>query len=197
MLMKWNKMLMQFFYPSRCPGCGHTVAEHGQWCDRCLADIWHPRMINRGRTVIHLDQCYCIADYRGAMRRILHRIKYDKALRYEASCQYLLERFPWLHRLAHIDYVVPVPLSPEKLHSRGFNQVERIFRPWTEENWQWNDVLQRIRPTAAQWELRRSARADNVKNVIEVKAGIGIAGKHILIVEQRCLRLIQNFERCA
>jgi ComF family protein len=165
-MLKW---LTELIYPPRCPGCGAAVEQHGQWCPQCLAAVWHPRRINRTRAVPHIDGCYCLADYRGTMRNILHRIKYDKALRYAASCRYVLDRFPWPERLAHIDYVVPVPLSPEKQAQRGFNQAELIFRPWAEQHWLWYDALQRVRPTTAQWQLRRQDRAENVNDVMELR----------------------------
>jgi ComF family protein len=117
------------------------------------------------------------------MRRVLHRIKYDKALRYAASCRYVLDRFPWPERLAHIDYVVPVPLSPEKEAQRGFNQAELIFRPWAEQHWLWYDALQRVRPTTAQWQLRRQDRAENVNDVMELRPAGSVAGRQVLLVD--------------
>ncbi|MCH4167444.1 MAG: double zinc ribbon domain-containing protein [Megasphaera sp.] len=197
MLMNWKNILLQLLYPARCPGCGMAVARHGQWCPKCFAAIWHPRRLNRSKAVTALDCCYSLTDYRGDVRRVLHRIKYDKALRYEESCRYLLGQFPWPARLAPVDCVVPVPLSPEKLQARGFNQTERIFRPWAERTWPWYDALQRVRPTTAQWQLRRQDRADNVRSVMEVKAGMPVAGRHILLVDVMTLGLIQNNKKCA
>lgn len=179
----WKHLLLQHVYPAKCPGCGRAVAEHGQWCQKCFTEIWNPRAITKTSAIRHLDVCYCLADYRGPMRRTLHRIKYDKALRYEESCQYLLGCFPWMSRLEDIDYAVPVPLAPEKLRARGFNQVERIFRPWAEQHWPWKDGLQRVRATEVQWKLAKSDRHENVKWAFEVKGNFKVRGKHILLID--------------
>ena len=67
--------LFNLLYPPRCPSCGAMVAHDGDWCPACLAAIWHPRRINKPPAVRHLSACYCLADYRGAMRHVLHDIK--------------------------------------------------------------------------------------------------------------------------
>lgn len=69
--------LFNLLYPPRCPSCGAMVAHDGDWCPACLAAIWHPRRINKTPAVRHLSACYCLTDYRGAMRHVLHDIKYN------------------------------------------------------------------------------------------------------------------------
>lgn len=69
--------LFNLLYPPRCPSCGAMVAHDGGWCPACLAAIWHPRRINKTPAVRHLSACYCLTDYRGAMRHVLHDIKYN------------------------------------------------------------------------------------------------------------------------
>lgn len=122
--------LFNLLYPPRCPACGALVARDGDWCPSCLAAVWHPRRINKPAAVRHLAACYCLADYRGAMRHILHDIKYNGKQGKCRACRVLLDRFPWPERFDRIDRVVPVPLAPEKLQRRGFNQAEALFRDW-------------------------------------------------------------------
>ena len=116
--------LFNLLYPPRCPSCGAMVAHDGDWCPACLAAIWHPRRINKTPAVRHLSACYCLTDYRGAMRHVLHDIKYNGKPGKCQACRILLDCFPWPERFARIDVVVPVPLAPEKLQRRGFNQAE-------------------------------------------------------------------------
>lgn len=105
--------LFNLLYPPRCPACGTLVARDGDWCPSCLAAVWHPRRINKPAAVRHLAACYCLADYRGAMRHILHDIKYNGKQGKCRACRVLLDRFPWPERFDRIDRVVPVPLAPE------------------------------------------------------------------------------------
>lgn len=84
-----------------------------------------------------------------------------------------------------------------KLQRRGFNQAEALFRDWASARWTWCDALQRLRPTKVQWQLRRDERTENVHDAFAVKETIDVGKKHILLVEQRCLGLIQYWKRCA
>lgn len=90
--------LFNLLYPPRCPSCGAMVAHDGDWCPACLAAIWHPRRINKPTAVRHLSACYCLADYRGAMRHVLHDIKYNGKPGKCRACRTLLDRFPWPER---------------------------------------------------------------------------------------------------
>lgn len=175
--------LFNLLYPPRCPACGSLVARDGDWCPSCLAAVWHPRRINKPAAVRHLAACYCLADYRGAMRHILHDIKYNGKQGKCRACRVLLDRFPWPERFDRIDRVVPVPLAPEKLQRRGFNQAEALFRDWASVRWDWCDALQRLRPTKVQWQLCRDERKENVHDAFAVKETVPVQGKHILLVD--------------
>lgn len=179
MLKSW---LLNLLYPPRCPGCGTAAERHGQWCAACLGKIWRPRRLPRKQGSC-LDACYCLCDYRGPVRTMLQRLKYDRAVKYERASFELLTQFPWMERLQHIHYAVPVPLAPEKERQRGFNQAEVLFRAWAEKHWLWRSGLQRVRPTQAQWHLDKAGRADNVKRAFEVKGSFDIQNKHILLVD--------------
>lgn len=183
MLKKLQEICLQLVYPAHCPGCGKDVAQQGQWCSLCWNRVWHPRALNHGPAIRYIDGCYCLVDYRGAVRHVLHDLKYKRAKRQATACQSFLMQFPWMQRIRRTDVVVPVPLAPEKKNERGFNQVELIFRSWAETHWQWADGLQRIRHTETQWQLSRDARSRNVKRAFEVKGSFSARQKHILLVD--------------
>ena len=183
MLNTLQDVFLQLLYPAHCPGCGQTVPRQGQWCPACWNRVWHPRKLNHSHAIRFLDGCYCLVDYRGAVRHVLHDLKYNGAKRQAAACQSFLRQFPWMPRLKQNDVVMPVPLAPEKYKERGFNQTELIFRPWAETCWQWADGLQRIRHTDAQWQLSRQERSTNVKRAFEVKGSFSASQKHILLVD--------------
>ena len=100
------------------------------------------------------------------------------------------------------DYVVPIPVSAKKRVIRGYNQVDLLFKNWASWlGWYWLDCLEKIDSTQAMFSLGRVERKANMVNAFKameplVKSG-QLEGKSILLVEQRCLRLIQNFKRCA
>ena len=64
-----------------------------------------------------------------------------------------------------IDVVVPLPLHPERLRARGFNQTEGLARRVAREldRPYRTDLLERVRATRPQAALRGDARRENVR----------------------------------
>lgn len=180
-------MLKEFFlsllYPPHCPFCRTSVARQGQWCDACFAAYWQPAVLRLPQRLTSLDRCVCVTKYYGPMRHVLHQLKYEGKTGYSKACHYGLSKFPWRQYLELVDCVVPVPLAPEKEKARGFNQTELIFRPWAETYWPWVDLLQRVRETKSQWQLRKTERAENIKRAFAVKGSFRVTNKHILLVD--------------
>lgn len=181
--MDLKNQFLNILFPPRCPGCGCTVSRHGDWCPNCFNRLWQPRLIDGSRRQRQLDGCYCLMQYRGAMRRILQALKYDRAFRYEAACHTVLQRVPWAERLQDVDVVMPVPLAAEKELNRTFNQSTVIFRAWAETRWPWCDGLLRLRETQAQWRLTRAEREANSKKAFAVKETVSVDGRTILLVD--------------
>ena len=75
------------------------------------------------------DETYCLDRYDGILQAALHQLKYQKRIAFAHGLAKA-----WNHiqaaRLAsdHTDYILPVPLSPEKLLTRGFNQSWELVR---------------------------------------------------------------------
>jgi ComF family protein len=83
------------------------------------------------------------------------------------------------------DVIVPVPLHPERLRWRGYNQAlllarrvgKRLKRPVD------GFSLTRTRNTQPQVELRESERRRNVTGAFAVVEGSRLQGKKILLVD--------------
>ena len=105
MLKEW---LLNLLYPPRCPGCGAAVSRHGQWCSSCFGAVWRPRRLARKRES-RLAACYCLCDYRGPVRTMLQRLKYDGAVRKRGFNQsevlfrsWAEQRWPWKDGLQRV-----------------------------------------------------------------------------------------------
>ena len=82
--------------------------------------------------------------------------------------------------------MVPIPLSPERLAERGFNQAEEIAYPASRLNDIpfAEDLLVRTRDTKRQSELRNNTvRAKNVAGAFEVSGLWDVTGMTIVIVD--------------
>jgi len=83
------------------------------------------------------------------------------------------------------DRIMPVPLHPTRLRSRGYNQALELARPIAAAL----DIpldyqsLQRIRATAAQSELPVEQRGRNMRGAFAVRAGSQLDGLRIALVD--------------
>ncbi len=97
----------------------------------------------------------------------------------------LMRSTPWVDpALEAAHWVVPMPLSPERLRQRGFNQAYLLARELAPTVVR-KDLLLRIRDTPAQSSLPRRERMANVQNVfaIEPLQHHQIQGKRIVLVD--------------
>lgn len=143
-------------------------------CDRCRED---PPPFRRARAV---------ALYTGWVRAAIHRLKYrgeaELALPLGALMG-LLAREELL--FATISLVVPVPLHPDRLAARGYNQSELLARPVAGAIGRplGTTVLQRRHPTLPQVGLDEAARRQNLENAFRVTDPESVRGRRVLVVD--------------
>lgn len=83
--------------------------------------------------------------------------------------------------------IVPIPLSPERLRERGYNQAEKLAKELIKidkgENFKLNsDWLKKVRSTDSQSHTRnRTERLNNLKNCFS--ASSDVEGKNIILLD--------------
>ena len=87
------------------------------------------------------------------------------------------------------DLVLPVPLSKERLHTRGFNQAWELAMQLARQSGTPGklepELLLRIKNTQPQTALKRQARLDNVKGAFQIEPlrAASVNGKRIVLVD--------------
>jgi ComF family protein len=103
-----------------CKQCGLTLLESEIREQRCLECESAPP---------YFDETYCLDRYEGRLQTALHQLKYQRRLTYAnglvSAWNQLMTK--GLHNL-QANYLLPVPLSQEKLCTRGFNQAWELAR---------------------------------------------------------------------
>lgn len=157
--------------PPLCDGCGDPLAA---WqaiepprCGRCQQGA---RAITRERA---------IGAYDGALRAILHALKYDGRRSVAPRLGALLAQ-SGAAVLAGAGVAVPVPLHRSRRRQRGFNQAEDIARalplPMVR-------ALVRRRATASQTDLPAEARRANVRGAFTLARGARVRGAVVVLVD--------------
>ncbi len=188
---------LHLFYPHYCTGCGSDLlSKDNLLCLHCLASLPHTHFalyennyvenIFRGRIPVRAAHSEFYFAKGQLVQQLIHLLKYkaNKEIGYflgEIMGQSLLTG----SRFSNIDYVVPLPLYPDKEFKRGYNQAALIchgISAVTKIPTMENNII-RQRPTETQTRKHRSDRWLNVDGSFAVKTISSIIGKNILLVD--------------
>jgi ComF family protein len=165
--------------PPRCAACDTVVRRSlAAFCSTCASQI--QRIENeRGDAVAAFV-------YGGPVARALARFKYADRPELARPLGDLLFRAvePWIAELGAV-VVVPVPLHPSRLATRGFNQSALLARRLAARSGAAvaPRALARTVDTEPQASLDRRARASNVAGAFVVRRPSSVRGDSILLVD--------------
>ncbi len=165
---------IQWIREGACRGCGFPAgphASHGDDCPRC-----------RGRR-LGLTRAAAVARYRSGARSLVKALKFRGETELVPLLAGLMAERLGRAAFGKIDFLLPVPLHPEKRRSRGFDQSRLLCRrlgpavslPVRE------DALERTRATRPQAMLRREARLANVAGAF--RAAADLDGANVLLID--------------
>jgi ComF family protein len=158
---------------ARCGGCGLRLAQAGLRCGQCLA---HP---------LPFERCCCAVDYGAPWDGLIVAFKYHGQIDLAAAlADRLLGGLDPVAR-AWPELVLPVPLAPERLAERGYNQAWELARrvarrlrlPASAQ------LLQRPLARAPQAGLGRADRRRNLQGAFAVPRPQPLAGRRIALVD--------------
>jgi ComF family protein len=190
--------VLDWVYPPVCASCGEPGYRicpicyekinflHGNLCQICGCSI---KKISKKICDICCDNnppydgIRSLAYYEGVIRECVHALKYknNQSLgdTFSELLVKLIRRENW-----QINFVVPVPLSEERYHERGYNQASLLAKPLAARlSLTFNPyALKRIRHTASQVGLSAHERHQNVIGAFEAETDL-VRGKNLLIVD--------------
>jgi ComF family protein len=151
---------------SCCPQCAEPTT-HGERCGACLKEP------------PHFDRAVAVFRYDFPVDRIIHALKYGHQL---AVAEWLGQRLGEFIEPGE-NLILPMPLHPERLRERGFNQSMEIARVLGKRLNLTVDrsSLNRNRATLPQADLPLKERHRNVRGAFECSADM--TGKNILLID--------------
>ena len=203
--------LFQFFLPSQCYCCG-AFLEEGQAaiCPECLSGIrWigppfcsvcgTPFVSSFVSEEIKSHPCgSCLTKkkyftmgralgyYEGPLREAIHRWKYQgKTYLSPLFGKWMAEGLSRYWDTSPPDFLIPVPLHPQRLRERGFNQALLLARelslhtgiPCRKQ------ALRKRSPTVPQVTLNGKERERGVRGVFHLAEGEELEGGRVLLID--------------
>lgn len=150
----------------RCPQCG--LKTNGQICGSCL------------KNKPHYDNTHALYAYTYPVDAIIRHYKYNHALHLSQTLGSLLQE-----KIVDfdIDTIIPMPLHPERLKERGFNQSLELAKVIVKQRNISIDSAScsRIKNTPPQASLDLKDRTKNVKDAFSCKSRFD--GMHIGLID--------------
>jgi len=188
---------LHLFYPHICTGCGSDLLkENNLLCLRCINDLPHTNFapynnnpaekVFWGRipvTAAHSEFYFAKASL---IQQLIHQLKYknNRAIGFylgELMGKSLLDG----GRFNTIDFLIPLPLYPDKERKRGYNQAAVICNGLSAimnvPVITGNVIRQRF--TETQTRKHRTERWENVKGSFVVNDPAALKGKNVLLVD--------------
>lgn len=181
--------LMSLAYPSACAVCKKGLGDDDRFgvCENCIADIKpSTRLPEVDPAQFDFSAGFSACRYDGTLKELIHSFKYGRKIKLAKLFSGILSDFvserPYI--MEGIDVITYVPLHPNRLRDREFNQskllvcgISGYFALPVE------DLLEKPAVTAHQNELPREDRLTNLAGAFRVKGGAAVAGRRILLVD--------------
>lgn len=160
----------------RCTGCALALpglTAHTPRCGACL------------RTPPLWQHASAWTDYRYPWSLLIGQWKLGQQPGLARTlAQWMLHDRAIAQAIANADWVLPIPLSPQRLRARGYHPAAQLARALAPHHHHLH-LLQRVRDTPAQRGLPRAQRLRNLRGALQVHPADApqLAGRRVLLVD--------------
>ena len=196
-MIKILKELFNVFFPKYCVTCGDEIDQNRALiCLDCLTGLpltdfssWPKNRLEvsfKGRIRIEEATSLLYFHKKGLVQKLIHQLKYHGNQEIGTFIgAWLSEEMMLSNRFKTIDFIIPVPLHPDKEKQRGYNQVttfalslsKGLNIPMRE------DVLIKVSGTGTQTLRNRMQRNKSNENHFTIRQSQDLIHKHILVVD--------------
>lgn len=201
---------LNLLYPRICNCCnGELMKNEEAVCTACIHELpltnFHQdnenpaRKVFYGRAGIENATSLLYFKKKGMVQNLIHNLKYRGHQEVGVFLgKWLGAELAEVEQYHKIEAVVPVPLHPKKLKSRGFNQVEAFARELAEslKAEYVDDVLLKETNTSTQTLKKRLARWGTIDETFVIQNPEKLQNKYILIADD-LLTTGATLEACA
>ena len=189
---------ISLIYPTCCINCEDLLQKKElHICTQCRLELpltnFHLQPTDNtitqrfwGKVPLRFAMAYLLFSKKSVVQDLLHNLKYNSQPEIgEMLGMWYGSQLKEADFAAQFDLIIPVPMHPKKRVLRGYNQSDAFAKGLSvtmEIDWQ-ADALIKIKHTTSQTKKSRMARAENVRNVFEVKNPAQLKGKNILLVD--------------
>lgn len=206
----WKEELLHLFFPSTCPGCDTPLLRNEQlFCSTCSLELPFTRIHDDpgndveerfwGRFPLYAGTALFRFIPGGRVQKALYRLKYQGEPEIGRTLGRILgNELSGSERFRTVRSVLHVPLHPDKLERRGYDQAACIAEGVAETMGipHWDGFLKRIKDTRTQTRKGRYERWQNVSEAFWIPDGERGPEPPVLLVDD-VLTTGSTLEACA
>lgn len=192
----YAKAFLHLFYPRLCCCCGAPLSYETLFCLSCLVDLPKTDLPQRrdneleevfyGRIEVYAAASWLYFVKESRYNRLLYQLKYKDRPYIGRQLGRMMAAELKDTVFSRCDYIVPVPLHPQKLKKRGYNQSEWIARGIQDllSIQLETGLVERVINTQTQTKKNRGERWENVKAAFRLtEKGKSIENKDIMVLD--------------
>ncbi|PCH77011.1 MAG: amidophosphoribosyltransferase [Flavobacteriaceae bacterium] len=195
--MQILKDIFYIFFPNDCLGCDQALHQHESYlCTYCRHDLALTYFTNEkdnrlersfyGRIKIKAATSLLYYEKHHMAQELIHLLKYKNQQQIGVFIgDWMGIELKNSPRFRDLDCIVPVPLHPNKLQSRGFNQLDEFGKRLSHhlEIPFMNKVLIKKTSSNSQTKKGRFARINNTAEIFTTQQEQALTNKHILLID--------------
>lgn len=176
-------MLVNAFFPARCPYCNEVIFRNEDACDDCKSKLEYENIV----TTLYKSRNISPFKYSGINKEAVLSFKFCNNPNYSEQLAISMRKAIYEEYLTvekHFDIITCVPCTKKRYYKRGYNQSQLLAKELSEYfNIEFQPVLLKIKDTEAQHTLPRDKRKTNVQNVFDIDKNYKITDKNILLID--------------
>ncbi len=191
------KSLKNLFFPPVCSGCDALLVDNESViCTSCRHEIPYTNQhlgpenelykVFYGRVVLEHASALLYFTKKGITQEIIHNLKYRGQEEIGKTLgDWYVENLQKLSVLKTANTIIPVPLHPKKLKSRGYNQVEQFGRSLAKGlDLKYNSqILIRKTNSLTQSKKNRLKRSEGIQKAFDVVFSEIDHNQHFVLVD--------------
>lgn len=197
-IKKWISSLLSLFFPRYCTVCKAVLLQQEDvLCLDCAVSLprtqFHLQPDNAMEQLfwgkVEIRRATSFFYYRKGSRykQLLYQLKYKgrKEIGESIAATMTSEIINTSHFFDSIDVIIPVPLHPDKLKLRGYNQSEWIAKGVSRIASLPINTKSLIRNKYTETQTQKSVwdRQENIKDVFQLVSSSKLRGKHVLLID--------------
>jgi competence protein ComFC len=171
---------LDLLLPNKCHLCDTT--DKNSICNTCLSAIKpSPQSIFN---TLNTKQVFSFCIYKEEIKQLLSLLKFEKHSNIGDLLSQILYNNRQLIPYENIDYWIPVPIHHKRLKSRGFNQVDILFKDTIATfPGQYYSAIKRTKNTKPLYSLNTAERQALLQNSFDIEHPDLVKGKRVVLID--------------